>query len=164
MRIGAGFVCSRHAPGLLALPRSPTPHWVVGTALVIVVFGVAWATAGAPGAPAWALPEGHAHASPEAGHGPREPGVAWFVHQGVAPETLHVRVGEPVKWTNQDDHAHRLLGTGWGGDGSGDLGPGESWFWKFDAPGVYEYRCPYHSWQDADGAYAGQVGRVVVEA
>jgi hypothetical protein len=47
-----------------------------------------------------------------------------------------------VTWTNQDEIAHVVGGTGWGT--YADVAPGSSVAYRFDQPGVYAYSCFYH--------------------
>lgn len=79
-----------------------------------------------------------------------------------APSEVRIRVGESVEWVNLDDYGHTVTSDGRAFD-SGMIPEGEAWAFRFDEPGVYEYRCVPHSARGDDGSHAGMVGRVVVE-
>lgn len=70
----------------------------------------------------------------------------------VSPTILHVPAGATVTWTNRDPVVHNVWGAGWS---RGDLAPGQSGAWTFDAPGTYPYACTLHP---------GMTGAVVVGA
>jgi plastocyanin len=59
------------------------------------------------------------------------------------PSTLTIRVGETVRWFNDDALPHTVSA----GDGSwesGNLAPGQGFERRFDATGRYSYLCRYH--------------------
>lgn len=69
------------------------------------------------------------------------------------PTTLKVAAGTTVKWTNKDDIPHTVVST----DGvfkSHALDTDESFSFKFDKPGTYDYFCSLHP---------KMTGKVVVE-
>ena len=58
------------------------------------------------------------------------------------PGVLTVDPGTTVRFANQDDIAHVVLGTGWG---SGEVvAPGKSVEHRFAQPGTYAYSCNLH--------------------
>jgi plastocyanin len=70
----------------------------------------------------------------------------------ITPTVLHVRPGTTVTWTNADPVTHNVWGAGWS---RGDLEPGQSTTWAFDAAGTYPYACTLHP---------GMTGAIVVDA
>lgn len=70
----------------------------------------------------------------------------------ITPTVLHVRAGTTVTWTNADPVVHNVWGAGWS---RGELEPGQSGTWTFDAPGTYPYACTLHP---------GMTGAIVVDA
>ena len=59
-----------------------------------------------------------------------------------APGVLQVAPGTTVRFSNHDEVAHVVLGTGWG---SGqEVGPGGSVEYPFDRSGTYAYSCNLH--------------------
>lgn len=54
-----------------------------------------------------------------------------------------VKVGTPVCWYNVGNSVHTVTGGPWGD--SGDLARTASYIWVAATPGVYPYRCRYHS-------------------
>lgn len=69
-----------------------------------------------------------------------------------APE-VHVRAGQSVRWTNEDDDEHTVTAKD-GAWNSGLIGQHGSYVHRFDAPGRYEYYCIPHP---------DMVGVVIVE-
>ncbi len=67
------------------------------------------------------------------------------------PSTLTVKVGTTVKWTNEDSAPHTIKSEAFT---SGNLGKGESFEFKFDSAGTYDYIC---------GIHPSMKGRIVVE-
>lgn len=60
-----------------------------------------------------------------------------------APETLTIKLGAPVTWTNDDDIPHSVITV----DGklhSRVLDTSESFSFTFAAPGTYDYFCGLH--------------------
>jgi plastocyanin len=74
------------------------------------------------------------------------------------PPTLSVPVGATVIWTNHDEEIHSLVSSP-GGFSSPGLDSDEQFSYRFEQPGIYEYRCGLHPQmkgtivvlQDADG-------------
>jgi len=61
------------------------------------------------------------------------------------PQTLTVKVGTTVRWTNSERRtSHSVLFTGEGGFESPRMFPGESWEHRFDRPGRFPYICGPH--------------------
>jgi plastocyanin len=69
------------------------------------------------------------------------------------PSTLTVRVGETVRWFNDDALPHTVSASDGSWD-SGNLAPGSSFEYSFDAAGTYRYLCRYHP---------GMVGTIEVQ-
>lgn len=71
------------------------------------------------------------------------PGGSKVTIKGTAfnPSALTVKVGDTVTWTNEDALSHSVAGAGFG---SGALGQGKSYSFKFTAAGTFNYRCGYH--------------------
>ena len=70
-----------------------------------------------------------------------------------APTSMAVKAGATVTWTNMDQEPHTVMSS----DGlfrSGALDTGDSFSFKFDKPGTYQYACTIHP---------RMVGTVVVE-
>jgi plastocyanin len=59
------------------------------------------------------------------------------------PTTIHVGPGGTVLWTNDSPLAHTVTADD-GSFDSGNIDPGESFIWTFDAPGTYQYFCQPH--------------------
>jgi plastocyanin len=57
------------------------------------------------------------------------------------PARVEVRSGATVTWRNAGDAPHTA--TGQFAD-SGVIEPGESFSWRFDAPGTFDYACAFH--------------------
>lgn len=82
-----------------------------------------------------------------------------------APQTLTVKAGESVTWTNDGAAPHTVTSTTAEGPlDSGVLKAGATFSHTFAEPGTYDYRCLPHSAKGKDGSYAGMVGRIVVTA
>lgn len=81
------------------------------------------------------------------GPAPTAPGGTSVTMAGsrFAPPTLSTRVGEAVRWFNDDAVPHTVTAAGRSWD-SGNLPPGSSFERRFDAPGTYPYVCLYHPW------------------
>ncbi len=86
------------------------------------------------------------------------------------PDTLRVRSGTQVRWTNTSELVHTVtahpdrvrdpgsikLPEGAEPFDSGNLFPGETFVWRFETPGVYRYLCIPH-------ATVGMIGVVIVD-
>ena len=73
-----------------------------------------------------------------------------------APDSLTVKAGTTVTWTNSDDIPHTVTKDGGPGADfdSGNLAPGDTFEQTFDAKGKVDYLCQIHP---------GQEGSVTVE-
>jgi len=61
------------------------------------------------------------------------------------PAEVRVRVGDTVRWTNQEKRtSHSVLFSAEQGGESERFFPQESWQRRFDAPGKYSYSCGPH--------------------
>jgi plastocyanin len=64
---------------------------------------------------------------------------------GFTPNTIKVKQGQQVTWTNQDPRPHRLTADQQvlpGFDSTEDLAQGDSYTYIFEAPGTYRYYDP----------------------
>ena len=71
------------------------------------------------------------------------------------PQTLTVKAGTTVTWTNRDDIPHGIASSNNAFKKSGALDTDESYSFTFTAPGTYQYFCYLHP---------HMVGSIVVEA
>lgn len=72
------------------------------------------------------------------------------------PDTVRVDAGTTVKWFNDSNVPHNVVGTYKTDSGSkaidsGFVGKGRSWQYSFDEEGVFEYRCTIHSEEGMKG-------------
>lgn len=58
--------------------------------------------------------------------------------------TVVIGVNNTVVWTNNDNVVHTVTGTNLTGFNSGNVAPGASYSYTFNAPGVYPYKCLIH--------------------
>lgn len=70
------------------------------------------------------------------------------------PQTIKVKAGTKVTWTNQDTVKHDVTVDGTEGPESELLAKGESYSYTFDKAGTYEYYCTPHPYM---------TGTVIVE-
>ncbi len=76
------------------------------------------------------------------------------------PETINIRAGTKVVWTNDDNLVHTVTSGVRGDDDAGslfdssNLSPGDTFEHTFEEPGTYDYFCTLH---------VGMDGQVVVE-
>lgn len=61
-----------------------------------------------------------------------------------SPETITVKVGTKVTWTNKDSAAHTVTGDSKDGPASGTLGQGASYSFTFTKAGTFSYECAIH--------------------
>ena len=71
------------------------------------------------------------------------------------PQTLTVRAGTTVTWTNRDDIPHGIASSNNAFKKSGALDTDDSYSFTFTTPGTYQYFCYLHP---------HMVGSIVVEA
>ena len=71
------------------------------------------------------------------------------------PQTLTVKVGTTVTWTNRDDIPHTVASSNNAFNKSGALDTDDSYSLTFTTPGTYQYFCYIHP---------RMVGSIVVEA
>ena len=64
------------------------------------------------------------------------------------PDTLTVKVGTKVTWTNNDSYAHTVTANNKVFD-SGNLGGGQSFSYTFTRTGTYAYYCTIHPFMTA---------------
>jgi len=62
-----------------------------------------------------------------------------------APQTITVKAGTVVTWTNTDDTGHTATATDQSFD-SKLFGRGESYSFTFTKPGTFDYRCTPHQY------------------
>lgn len=78
-----------------------------------------------------------------------------IVKMQFEPQTLVVKAGSTVRWSNREKrNNHSILFAQEGGLESERLFPGESWQRKFERPGSYAYSC---------GPHPEMTGAIVVE-
>ena len=68
------------------------------------------------------------------------------------PQNITIKVGQTVKWTNNDTVLHNVVGSGIESD---YLQKGEKFTYTFEEEGTYPYKCKAHPWME---------GEVTVEA
>lgn len=61
-----------------------------------------------------------------------------------SPETITVKVGAKVTWTNKDSAAHTVTGDSDDGPASGTLAQGASYSFTFNKAGTFSYECSIH--------------------
>jgi plastocyanin len=70
-----------------------------------------------------------------------------------SPDTVTIKVGQTVTWTNQDSATHSVVALD-GSWKSESLGNGAIYSRTFDTAGTFEYRCGFH---------ANMLGKIIVE-
>ncbi len=82
-------------------------------------------------------------------------GGAQVVMKNLAfdPDSVTIKVGESVTWTNEDSSTHTVVANN-GEFDSGSLAKGDTFTFKFDKAGTYPYHCSIHP---------SMTGTVVVE-
>jgi plastocyanin len=66
--------------------------------------------------------------------------------QFYSPQTLTMKVGVTVTWTNHDGTAHSITSKGSSLFDSGGIPTGGSFKYTFTHPGTYNYYCTIHPW------------------
>lgn len=61
-----------------------------------------------------------------------------------SPESVTIKVGESVTWTNEDSAPHTATGKDRDVLQSGTLNQGQTFTQKFDTAGTYDYFCEFH--------------------
>ncbi len=61
------------------------------------------------------------------------------------PASITVKAGTTVKWTNDDQVMHNIKSDDGSFTDSANLNTGNSYEFKFDKPGTYNYSCGLHS-------------------
>jgi plastocyanin len=74
------------------------------------------------------------------------------------PETLAVKPGTTVKWTNADDIPHTVTSAARGVFKSKALDTDDSYSFTFQEPGTFEYFCSLHPHMTATVTVEGKVG------
>jgi plastocyanin len=70
-----------------------------------------------------------------------------------SPDTVTIKVGQTVTWTNQDSATHSVVALD-GSWKSASLDNGGKFSHTFDTAGTYDYRCGFH---------ASMTGKIIVE-
>jgi plastocyanin len=86
------------------------------------------------------------YASPSAS-APVQSGVVQIAYRNIAiaPDTLKVKVGSTIRWTNYDAIEHNVTSRGGPAHfASGNFGEGKTFEVKLAAPGVIHYLCTNH--------------------
>jgi plastocyanin len=84
---------------------------------------------------------------------PTAPGIVIARNFMFAPASITVKAGTTVTWTNRDEEPHTVVSVS-GLFRSGALDTNESFSFKFDRPGTYQYVCTIHP---------RMIGTIVVE-
>jgi len=61
-----------------------------------------------------------------------------------SPETIELKTGQTVEWTNNDLTPHTVTSQGTGDLNSGSIDPGASWRHTFTQAGSFPYYCTFH--------------------
>jgi plastocyanin len=78
---------------------------------------------------------------------PVQAGTVPVAYRNIAihPDTLRVKVGTVVRWTNYDSVEHNVTSHGAGQHlASGDFGEGQTFSVRMTQPGVIHYTCTIH--------------------
>jgi plastocyanin len=106
-----------------------------------------------PSAPAEEVDNGEVAGTEEAATG-AESGIVNIEIRNYkyTPQNVTVKVGQTVRWTNNDTVLHDVVGSG---IESEYLQKGETFIYTFEEEGTYQYICTIHPWME---------GEVIVEA
>ena len=63
------------------------------------------------------------------------------------PQNLTVKIGQTVRWTNNDTVLHDVVGSG---IESEYLQKGEAFTYTFEEAGTYQYICTVHPWMEGE--------------
>ena len=80
-------------------------------------------------------------------------GAQFLTTTSYIPDTVSVKVGTTVKWTNNDNVAHTATSANNLWD-TGNIEPGATGSYTFQSAGTFPYYCIYH---------AGMVGTITVQ-
>jgi plastocyanin len=79
------------------------------------------------------------------------PGASTLTDTAFQPNPVNVKIGDPVRWTNNDNTIHTVIegnpatgGEVQGGFASDILGPGTTFEHIFNQTGTFEYYCNLH--------------------
>jgi plastocyanin len=93
----------------------------------------------------------HANTTPKyaapSSSSPVQSGVVQVAYRNIAidPDTLKVKVGSTIKWTNFDEVTHNVISQGGPSKfSSKDLHMGSTFEFKATKPGTIHYECTYH--------------------
>lgn len=78
---------------------------------------------------------------------PVQSGTVQVAYRNIAidPDTLKVKVGSTIKWTDYDDVTHNVTSqSGPAHFASANLTQGSTFSYKVTKPGVIHYQCTYH--------------------
>ncbi len=135
---------------VLGTTRQPASRHVVGLVGILLIVGavVGWILVGAAGSGGWGWGWGGMMGPGGMmgiGAGPTAPAGTSVRMAGsrFEPPTLTIRVGDTVRWFNDDALPHTVSATDSSWD-SGNLAPGQTFEHRFDVAGRYPYLCRYH--------------------
>ncbi len=96
-------------------------------------------------APTMAMPTSGSTTAPAAPGSSSSPGgtEVSIANFAFSPDTLTVKPGTTVKWTNNDTTAHTVTADDKSFD-SGNLDPGKSFSFTFKQAGTFSYHCSIH--------------------
>ena len=78
---------------------------------------------------------------------PVQSGTVQIAYRNIAidPDTVKVKVGSTIKWTDYDDVTHNVTSeSGPSNFASANLNEGSTFSYKVTKPGVIHYECTYH--------------------
>jgi len=82
-------------------------------------------------------------AAAQASDGSANPAQIMITNFKFDPETITIKAGSTLTWTNQDSVAHTVVAQD-GSWKSDNLAKGASFSYTFDKPGTYAYICSIH--------------------
>lgn len=143
----AQFEEMRRVLGSTERPRERDQVGLIGLVLIVGAL-VVWIVASALGPAGWNWGWGEMMGPGGmmgVAAGPTAPADASVRMAGsrFEPATLTIRVGEVVRWFNDDALPHTVSATDASWD-SGNLVPGQAYGRRFDTAGSYPYVCRYH--------------------
>lgn len=82
-------------------------------------------------------------------HAPTQPSSAGVTRATIqlmkfAPQTIEIKTGQTVEWTNHDMTPHTVTSQGAGDLNSGSIDAGASWRHTFTQAGSFQYYCTFH--------------------